>query len=75
MNERDFFFAAKRLVNDETFNSAADMIQTVQLKALLTATTPEDRESRFQEYDALKRVREFLKKQAVEADKLEAAKK
>ena len=61
--------AAKRLVNDETFNQAADAISAQLIKDLLTAATQEDRESKFKEYHALNRVRESLKKLALEADK------
>ena len=74
MTDRELFFAAKRLANDETFNTAADKVQSALLKGLLTAATPEDRESKFQEYDALRRVRELLKKLALEAEKPDAQK-
>lgn len=66
---RNLHISAKRLVSDETFNQAADSVSAVLIKALLTAATPEDRESKFQEYHALNRVRETLKKLAIEADK------
>ena len=74
MTDRELFFAAKRLANDEIFNMAADKVQSAVLKDLLTAATPEDRESKFQEYDALRRVRELLKKLALEAEKPDAQK-
>ena len=65
---------AKRLAGDETFNAAAELVQSALLKDLLTAATPADRESKFQEYDALRRVREVLKKLAFEAESLDAQK-
>lgn len=66
---KDFQFAAKRLVNDETAKGARDVILGVLVKQLLSATTPEDREQKFQEYKSLERIWGFLEKQAVEADK------
>ena len=74
MDEREFLYAAKRLANDDTFNMAADRVQSAVLKDLLTAATPADRESKFQEYDALRRVRELLKKLALQAENLDAQK-
>lgn len=69
---RDLCFSAKRLTNDETFTQAMDLVSAALLKQLLTAKTPEDRESKFQEYDALRRTRDFLGKLAHEAERTAA---
>lgn len=72
MTTREQAFAAKRLVNDETFTSAIDVIQARVNKDLLNAKTPEDREQKFQEYSAIRRVVNDLKKQALETKKFQA---
>lgn len=61
--------AAKTLANNDTFNEATDIVLGLFVKDLLAAKTPEDRERKFQEYEALRRVREVLGKLALEADK------
>lgn len=66
MITREQAFAAKRLVDDETFTQAIGVVQARANKDLLTAKTPEEREQKFQEYDALRRVVSFLEKQAHE---------
>ena len=56
MTEREFQFAAKRLVDSDTFKEAHDRARAHLVDRLLSATTPEDREERWRDIDALKRV-------------------
>lgn len=69
---REEVFAAKRLVEDETFIQAVELQLASLSKQLFAATTPEDRERKFQEHSGLKRVVKDLKKQALEAKKFQA---
>lgn len=56
MTEREFQFAAKRLMDSETFKEAHDRVRGGLVDRLLKATTPEDREERWRDIDALERV-------------------
>lgn len=67
MDKKQLAYAAKNLTKDETFNQSADILLGALVQSLLAAKTPEDRERKFQEYEALKRVRDFLGKLALEA--------
>lgn len=48
--------AARRLVKDETFQKAVAKHLDRLSKQLFAATTPEDREQKFQEHSGLRRV-------------------
>lgn len=69
MKDKTKAFAAKRLVGDETFSDAVKTMLDHLNAQLLAATTPEERERKFQEWHGLKRVSETLKILAKEADK------
>lgn len=62
-------FAAKNVTKDEIVNQAIDAVSAALVQRILTAKTPEDRESKFQEWDAHNRVWDFLRKLALQADK------
>lgn len=72
MTTREQAFAAKRLVEDETFTAAVEARLSLLTKQLFAAKTPEDREQKFQEHSGLKRVVEDLKKQALDTKKFQA---
>lgn len=70
MDERALYFAAKNIANDETIEQAVKTVLNQINKDLFSATSPEAREDKFQEYKGLERVWKLLGKWAVEADKL-----
>lgn len=69
MDSKQLAFAAKNLAKDETIIQGVEIVSAALVQSLLKAKTPEEREQKFQEYEALKRVWDFLKKLALEADK------
>lgn len=72
MTTREQAHAAARLVKDETFIEAVEKRLSLIKTQLFAATTPEDREQKFQEHSALNRVVTDLKKQAREVRNFEA---
>lgn len=52
--------AAKRLLAEQSFSEATDATLLALRSELFLATTPEDREAKFQEHSALLRVRSTL---------------
>lgn len=56
MTEREFQFAAKRLMDSETFKEAREKAHAHLVQRLLKATTQVDREEKWREIDALERV-------------------
>jgi hypothetical protein len=63
-----FSFACKRLANDETYRDATERVMAAAVARLLNARTPEEREERWHEHAALKRLREFIAIEAQKAD-------
>ena len=64
MNEQARIFVKTEVVAKAHADITADLI-----KRILTATTPEDREARFQEYQGFSRLWVHLEKLAVQAEK------
>ena len=69
MTTREEAFAAKRLIEDDTFKAACSKLEARLIKNLLAATTPEDRESKYQEISGLKRLVNDLELTARDAQK------
>ena len=68
MTDKGLQHAARVLVASETYREATDKVIANAVDRLLNAKTPEERETKWQEYAALKRVREFLAIEAQKAD-------
>lgn len=66
MSDREFEFAAKRLTDNETFKEAHDKCRARLVDRLLKAKTPEERDEKWREIDALERVWTLL---AIEGQK------
>lgn len=48
--------AAMQIIKDETIMASFEAVQKTLVKELLNATTPEDREAKFQEHQGVRRV-------------------
>ena len=68
MTDREFQFAAKRLMDSETYKEAREKVHARLVQRLLKATTQEDREEKWRDIDALERVWTLL---AIEGQKAE----
>ena len=60
MTDREFMFAAKTLTNSETYKEAHDRFKAHLVDRLLKAKTPEERDEKWRDIDALERVWVFL---------------
>lgn len=64
--QNDYAHACRNLIGSDTYKSALEIVQSRAVEAILAAKNPEDRESKYQEYAALKRVNVFLHSKASE---------
>ncbi len=68
MTEREFQFAARTLVNSETYKEAHGKVREQLVNRLLKAKTPEEREEKWRDIDALERVWTLLAIEGQKAD-------
>ncbi len=68
MNDREFQFAARTLVGSETYKEAHAKARGNLVERLLKAKTPEEREEKWRDIDALERVWTLLAIEGQKAD-------